>query len=76
LAPFDSKTGKPVTEQLIKNRANAFEKQLKVPAVRNREELRMSTTKISGVDEPLERIIKTPEDLLGKSFGASYRRSL
>ena len=63
---IDSKTGKPVTEQLIKNRANAFEKQLKVPAVRNREELRMSTTKISGVDEPLERIIKTPEDLLGK----------
>ena len=63
---IDSKTSKPVTEQLIKNRANAFEKQLKVPAVRNREELRMSTTKISGVDEPLERIIKTPEDLLGK----------
>ena len=63
---IDSKTGKPVTEQLIKNRANAFEKQLKVPAVKNREELRMSTTKISGVDEPLERIIKTPEDLLGK----------
>jgi hypothetical protein len=62
---IDSKTGKPVTEQLIKNRANAFEKQLKVPAVRNREELRMSTT-IATADEPLERIIKTPEDLLGK----------
>ena len=63
---IDSKTGKPVTEQLIKNRANAFEKQLKVPAVKNREELRMSTTKIATADEPLERIIKTPEDLLGK----------
>jgi hypothetical protein len=62
---IDSKTGKPVTEQLIKNRANAFEKQLKVPAVKNREELRMSTT-IATADEPLERIIKTPEDLLGK----------
>jgi hypothetical protein len=65
VSSIDSKTGKPVTEQLIKNRANAFEKQLKVPAVRNREELRMSTT-IATADEPLERIIKTPEDLLGK----------
>ena len=62
---IDSKTGKPVTEQLIKNRANAFEKTLKTKAVKNREELRMSTT-TAAADEPLERIIKTPEDLLGK----------
>ena len=62
---IDSKTGKPVTEQLIKNRANAFEKTLKTKAVKNREELRMSTT-TAAANEPLERIIKTPEDLLGK----------
>ena len=62
---IDSKTGKPVTEQLIKNRANAFEKTLKTKAVKNREELRMSTT-TAAANDPLERIIKTPEDLLGK----------
>ena len=62
---IDSKTGKPVTEQLIKNRANAYEKKLKTKAVRNREELRMLNTINTG-DESLERIIKTPEDLLGK----------
>ena len=62
---IDSKTGKPVTEQLIKNRANAYEKTLKTKAVRNREELRMLNTINTG-DESLERIIKTPEDLLGK----------
>ena len=62
---IDSKTGKPVTEQLVKNRANAFEKTLKTKAVKNREELRMSTT-TAAADDPLERIIKTPEDLLGK----------
>ena len=62
---IDSKTGKPVTEQLINSRANAFEKGLSIPAVRKREELRIYNNTDPQIIAP-QRNIKTPEDLLGK----------
>lgn len=66
---IDAKTGNPVTERLIKTRANAYKKQLKVPAVRRREELRLQTDQAglkSLIETAPDRKIKTPEDLLGK----------
>ena len=69
LGSIDAKTGNPVTERLIKTRTNAYKQQLKVPAVRRREELRLQTDQ-SGLKSLIEtapdRKIKTPEDLLGK----------
>ena len=62
---IDSKTGKPVTEQLINSRANAFEKGFSIPAVRKREELRIYNNTDPQIIAP-QRNIKTPEDLLGK----------
>jgi hypothetical protein len=66
---IDAKTGNPVTERLIKTRANAYKKELKVPAVRRREELRLQTDQAglkSLIETAPDRKIKTPEDLLGK----------
>ena len=62
---IDNKTGNPVTQQLIKTRANAFENGLSIPAVRRREELRIYNNTNPQIIAP-ERNIKTPEDLLGK----------
>ena len=65
IGSIDNKTGNPVTQQLIKTRANAFEKGLSIPAVRRREELRIYNNTNPQIIAP-ERNIKTPEDLLGK----------
>ena len=66
IGSLDAATNKPVTEKLIRTRANAYEKQLKEgpPAVRRRETLRAAgdIERLPGA----ERTIKTPEDLLGK----------
>tara|TARA_R110002110_G_scaffold131806_2_gene312882 strand:+ start:978 stop:2669 length:1692 start_codon:yes stop_codon:yes gene_type:complete len=66
IGSLDAATNKPVTEQLIRTRANAYEKQLNngPPAVRRRETLRAAgdIERLPGA----ERTIKTPEDLLGK----------
>ena len=65
IGSIDNITGNPVTQQLIKTRANAFEKNLSIPAVRRREELRIYNNTNPQIIAP-ERNIKTPEDLLGK----------
>jgi len=66
IGSMDAATNKPVTEKLIRTRANAYEKTLNEgpPAVRRRETLRAAgdIERMPGA----ERTIKTPEDLLGK----------
>ena len=66
IGSMDAATNKPVTEKLIRTRANAYEKQLKEgpPAVRRRETLR-AAGEIERMPSA-DRTIKTPEDLLGK----------
>jgi len=69
IGSIDAKTGNPVTNQLIKTRANAYKKELKVPAVKRREELKLQQDNSqleSLLDSASDRKIKTPEDLLGK----------
>ena len=64
IGSMDAATNKPVTEKLIRTRANAYEKTLNEgpPAVRRRETLRAAgdIERMPGA----ERTIKTPEDLL------------
>ena len=62
---FDSATGKPVTERIIKSRANAYAKKLKVPAVLRREAYTLGK-KIQKVESQERRIIN-PEELIGKT---------
>ena len=69
IGSIDAKTGNPVTNQLIKTRANAYKKELNVPAVKRREELKLQQDNSqlkSLLDSASDRKIKTPEDLLGK----------
>ena len=63
---FDEATGKPVTEKLIRDRANAYVRSIEKgpPAVFRRELMRLES-EIERVPET-ERKIISPEDLLGK----------
>jgi hypothetical protein len=62
---IDSATGKPVDQRLINKRANAYAKQLKVPAVLRREAYTLDK-KIQKVKSQDRRIIH-PEELIGKT---------
>lgn len=65
IGSIDSATGKPVDQRLINKRANAYAKQLKVPAVLRREAYTLDK-KIQKVKSQDRRIIH-PEELIGKT---------
>jgi len=66
IGSFDVATGRPVTEKLIRDRANAYVRRIEKgpPAVFRRELMRLES-EVERVPET-ERKIITPEDLLGK----------
>ena len=64
---MDPKKGGPVTERDIKTRANKYEKNLKKPAFKRREEARVAGTAID-LPNIQERVILDPNELSGYSL--------
>jgi len=64
---IDPKKGSPVTERDIKTRANAYEKNLKKPAFKRREEARVVGT-ATDLPNIQERVILDPNELSGYSL--------
>ncbi len=64
---MDPKKGSPVTERDIKTRANAYEKNLRKPAFKRREEARVAGTAID-LPNIQERVILDPNELSGYSL--------
>jgi len=64
---IDPKKGGPVTERDIKTRANAYEKNLKKPAFKRREEARVVGT-ATDLPNIQERVILDPNELSGYSL--------